>query len=235
MNCEEAPNFVSFFHANDLHSAKYPLAITNLLLQGFGCDVGIGYDIGCQFLKTVKNSPLGDLASQLNFQSLVGSFHGHAHERLCQISYLATYVEGIGLEDLEGCERFFSKSNALAASVRYASTFHRQQAIVQYMRHMDNYETYANLSKLNFFKFTRLQVTVAGKFLVDNYKQALDILQSEVLLLEMMEKRGITDPVIFRTWLDEEKSYLSGLRSEPPQETLEIDYYESLVRLQKSQ
>ena len=145
--------FYQFYYANDLHSAKYPLAITNLLLQAFGCDVGIGYDIGCQFLKTVKNSPLGDLASQLNFQSLVGSFHGHAHERLCQISHLATYVKGLGLEDLEGCERFFSKSNALAASVR---TFHRQQAIVQYMRHVDNYKTYANLSKLDSFKLTRL-------------------------------------------------------------------------------
>lgn len=78
-------------------------------------------------------------------------------------------------------------------------------------------------------------MTTAGKFLVDNYKQALDILQSEVLLLEMMEKHGIADPLIFETWLDEEKSYLSRLRSEPPQETLEIDYYESLVRLQKSQ
>lgn len=148
--------FYQFYYANDLHSAKYPLAITNLLLQAFGCDVGIGYDIGCQFLKTVKNSPLGDLASQLNFQSLVGSFHGHAHERLCQISHLATYVKGLGLEDLEGCERFFSKSNMLAASVRYASTFHRQQAIVQYMRHVDNYEMYANLSKLDSFKLTRL-------------------------------------------------------------------------------
>lgn len=70
---------------------------------------------------------------------------------------------------------------------------------------------------------------------MDNYKQALDILQSEVLLLEMMEKRGITGPAIFRAWLDEEKSYLSGLKSEPPEETLEIDYYESLVRLQKFQ
>ncbi|KAF8335183.1 hypothetical protein F5887DRAFT_892158 [Amanita rubescens] len=193
--------------------AKYPLSITNLLLQVFGSDIGIGYDIGCQFFKTVKNSPLGELASELNFQSLVGSFHGHAHDRLCQISYLATYIEGLGIEDLEGCERFFSKSNALAASVRYASTFHRQQAIVQYMRHMDDYKTYANLSK----------------FLVDNYKQALDISQSEALLLEMMKNRGITDPAIFQAWLDEEKSYLSGLKSEPSEESLEINYYESLV------
>jgi hypothetical protein len=127
-------------------SAKYPLAMTKVLLEAFGPDLGIGYDIGCQFEKTVKKSPLGETATRLNFHSLIGSFHGHAHGRLCQLSKLATYTEGLGLEDLEGCERFFSKSNGLASSVRYASVFHRQQSIVHYMRHTDNYETYANLS-----------------------------------------------------------------------------------------
>jgi len=58
-------------------------------------------------------------------------------------------MKGLGLEDLEGCERYFSKSNALANSVRHASTFHRQQSIVQYMRHTDNFETFANLSECN--------------------------------------------------------------------------------------
>ena len=52
----------------------------------------------------------------------------------------------MGLEDLEGCERFFSKSNGLAPSLRYASVFHRQQKIVEFMQHMDTFETYHNLS-----------------------------------------------------------------------------------------
>ncbi|KAF8188532.1 hypothetical protein K438DRAFT_1463105, partial [Mycena galopus ATCC 62051] len=55
---------------------------------------------------------------------LVGAFHGHAHSHRCQLKYLATYVEGMGIEDLEGCECFFSKSNGLSRSVRYASVFH---------------------------------------------------------------------------------------------------------------
>jgi hypothetical protein len=117
------------------------------LLRTFGNDLGIGYDISCKFATTVRQSPLGNLAAQLNYKSLIGSFHGHAHGRLCQLSYLATYIEGLGLEDLEGCERFFSKSNALANSVRSASIFHQQQSIIQYMRHTDNYETFVNLSK----------------------------------------------------------------------------------------
>jgi hypothetical protein len=58
-----------------------------------------------------------------------------------------TYVEGVGLEALETCESFFSKSNALAATTRYASRFHRQQAITTYLKHADTFDTYQGLSK----------------------------------------------------------------------------------------
>jgi hypothetical protein len=133
--------------ANYIHSAKYPLAIVEALLEAFGINIGGGYDIGCKFGTTLARSELGPLAKALNYKALVGAFHGHAHNRLCQLSFLATYVKGMGLEDLEGCERFFSKSNALAPSLRYASVFHRQQKIVEFMKHMDNFETYPNLSK----------------------------------------------------------------------------------------
>ena len=53
----------------------------------------------------------------------------------------------MGLEDLEGGERYFSKSNALASSIRHASVFHRKQKIVEFAKHMDQNETYQNLSK----------------------------------------------------------------------------------------
>ena len=66
---------------------------------------------------------------------------------MCQLSFLATYVKGMGLEDLEGCERFFSKSNALASSLCHASVFHQQQKIIEFIKHMDNMETYKNLSR----------------------------------------------------------------------------------------
>lgn len=127
--------------------AKYPLAVTSTLLEVLGEDLGGGYDIGCDFETTVANSPLGPVASEKNFRCLVGSFHGHAHNRLCQLSFLPTYIPGLGIEDLEGCERFFSKSNGLAKSCRNASRFHRQQEITTYMKHYDSFEAYANLSK----------------------------------------------------------------------------------------
>ncbi|KAF8164444.1 hypothetical protein K438DRAFT_2067078 [Mycena galopus ATCC 62051] len=94
---------------------------------------------------------------------LVGAFHGHAHNRGCQLKYLATYVEGMGIEDLEGRERFFSKSNGLSRSVQYASVFHCKQTIRTYLAHVDTFDMYANLSTI----------------LVNNYKQAVGILNTK--------------------------------------------------------
>lgn len=121
--------FIPPYHAIVFNnSAKYPLACVSKILDVFGPDIGGGFDIWCRFKTTLAKSPLGPRAQELNYTSLVGSFHGHAHRRLCQLSHLATYTKGMGLEDLEGCERCFSKSNALASSLRYASIFHRKQA-----------------------------------------------------------------------------------------------------------
>jgi hypothetical protein len=120
--------------------------MVDALLDAFGPKLGAGYDIGCGFETTIKNSPLGPQAKAMQLKCLVGAFHSHAHNRKCQLEYLANYVPGMGLEDLEGCERLFSKSNALARSVRYASVFHRRQTIATWLAHHDTFETYANLS-----------------------------------------------------------------------------------------
>jgi len=140
-------SFVLPFHILiEPYSAKYPLACVAKLLDAFGEDLGGGFDIGCKFKTTLAKSPLGRRASELRHTCLVGAFHGHAHNRLCQLQHLAVYVKGLGLEDLEGCERAFSKSNALAAALRYASIFHRKQAIAAYFSHNDTFEVYQNLS-----------------------------------------------------------------------------------------
>ncbi|KAJ7355230.1 hypothetical protein DFH08DRAFT_912373 [Mycena albidolilacea] len=101
--------------------AKYPLAVVEELLDAFEMKLGIGYDGGCHFGATVANSKLGNEAQEKQLKCLVGSFHGHTHNCLCQLQFLVTYVEGMGLEDLEGCECFFSRSNGLAKSCHYAS------------------------------------------------------------------------------------------------------------------
>lgn len=115
-------------------------------MDNFDKNLGGGFDTGCQFETTIRKSELGPRAKECNYKSLVDAFHGHAHRRLCQLSHLATYTTGLGIEDLGVCERAFSKSNALAGVTRHMSVFHRQQAIVQYFTNNDDLETYQNLS-----------------------------------------------------------------------------------------
>ncbi|KAG6839200.1 hypothetical protein C0991_004959 [Blastosporella zonata] len=189
--------------------AKYPLAVVEVLLQAFGLRIGRGYDIGCKFKTTLDQSPLGLEARQKLYKALVGSFHGHAHNRLCQLSHLAKYVEGMGLEDLEGCERFFSKSNALAASTRYASAFHCKQKINEYVQHSDKMDSYP--------AFT------------------IHIIKGKAALEKQMADQGIAHTGVFQQWLEEERGYLLGLQREPLQETLEMEYYQKLVNLDASQ
>ncbi|KAF8128329.1 hypothetical protein K438DRAFT_2000344 [Mycena galopus ATCC 62051] len=201
--------------------AKYPLAVVKELLDAFGMKLGAGYDVGCHFKATVANSELGEEAHEKKLKCLVGSFHGHAHNRLCQLRFLATYVEGMGLEDLEGCKRFFSRSNGLAKSCWYASRFHRQQEITMYAKHFDSFETYANLSK----------------FLCNNYQQALGILKTEGALRTWMQQEKVDGMDRFHEWLEEEKTYLEGLKgaAKTNEETLEMEYVQKLVNLSTSQ
>lgn len=123
------------------------MAVVEALINAFGTGIGGGYDIGCKFGTTLATSELGEKARKNCYRALVGSFHGHTHNRLCQLLALATYVDSMGLEDLEGCECFFSKSNALTPSIRHASVFHRKQKIVEYIQHVDAFETSQALSK----------------------------------------------------------------------------------------
>ncbi|KAJ7336990.1 hypothetical protein DFH08DRAFT_915958 [Mycena albidolilacea] len=200
--------------------AKYPLAVVNSLIEHLGNNIGNGYDVGCDFQTTIRNSPLAARARQCNFRCLVGAFHGHAHNHLCQLCNLATYVLGLGCEDLEGCERFFSGSNGLAKSCRYASRFHWQQEITSYIKHYDSFPTYANLSK----------------FITNNYKQAINILKKEEALRTWMREEGILDYSVFCVWLEEEKTFLLRLKegSKDQTETLEMEYVQKVVNLDTS-
>ncbi len=108
--------------------------------------LGVGYNVGCKFGTTVNRSPIGPKARAHQYCSLVGLFHGHAHNRRCQLCNLGTYILGMGLEDLETCERWFSKSNSLASSTWHMSAYHRPIAIIMYMHHVDRNDAYENLS-----------------------------------------------------------------------------------------
>jgi hypothetical protein len=108
---------------------KYPLAIVKRLLDRYGKDIGLGYDIMCAFFKTLLRSSLGKRVVGMKLKGVVPAFHGHAHNRACQVGWHPLYVEGVGLEDFEECERTFCKSNHLASTTRMATAFHRRQQI----------------------------------------------------------------------------------------------------------
>ncbi|KAG1854495.1 hypothetical protein F4604DRAFT_1883326 [Suillus subluteus] len=57
--------------------AKYPLAIIDKLLTVYSKNSACAYDIGCAFTKTLE----------LGFHLMVGAFHGHAHNRMCQLDW----------------------------------------------------------------------------------------------------------------------------------------------------
>ncbi|KAJ7094752.1 hypothetical protein B0H15DRAFT_798886 [Mycena belliarum] len=196
--------------------AKYGFAITNHLLRVLS-ELGQGYDIGCKYAKMVRAHPgLSKLAADNNFKSLIGAFHGSGHQRECQLKNLSTYVEGVGTEDLETCESFFSKSNALAPTTRYATASHRKQAITAYLRHADIFDAYQGLSGV----------------LCSKHRRALRTKATLPALEETMVQLRVESRAIFETWLEKEKQFLRTLSKEPLQETLKMEYYQKLVNLQ---
>jgi hypothetical protein len=50
-----------------------------------------------------------------------------------------------------------------------------------------------------------------------------------------MKDLGISDASVFEAWLVEERTYLQGLKKEPAEETLQIEYYQKLVNLWASE
>lgn len=132
----------------DIHllSAKYALATANKLIDVYGPNGITGYDIGCSFSKTVAASSIANKVKRLNHRFIVNSFHGHAHNRRCQLQYHTLYQEGLGIEDLETCERVFSGSNAVAPLIRHASYFHWLQFIDLQFDQWDQ-DWYQELSK----------------------------------------------------------------------------------------
>ncbi|KXN88309.1 hypothetical protein AN958_07512 [Leucoagaricus sp. SymC.cos] len=68
-----------------------------------------------------------------------------------------------------------------------------------------------------------------SQFLVNNYKQALKIIQGAPELECAMKEVNISNVAVFHDWLEEEKQYLLRLQKEPQEETHQIAYYEELI------
>ncbi|KAG2337982.1 hypothetical protein BDR05DRAFT_978336 [Suillus weaverae] len=91
---------------------------------------------------------------------MVGVFHGHAHNRKCQLDWHPMYIPGTRHSEGEGCEHIFSASNALARGTRHSTKFHRHQSIEQHFTFWND-DKYANLSG----------------FMWNHYHEALNLIQ----------------------------------------------------------
>ncbi|RPD78575.1 hypothetical protein L226DRAFT_457563 [Lentinus tigrinus ALCF2SS1-7] len=197
--------------------AKLPLATTDQIINEIREAIMLGFDIGCSFKTTLKNSSLGRAFDALGCKVCVNAFHGYSHSYPCQLKNHPNGIRGMGLEDLETLERMFSASNQLAIVTRYASAYRRVLLIHTFFRHWDE-EKYANL----------------GLFLYNNYVQALEIIQSKgPMVKESMEMLELTQADL-ETLENEERAYFDSLRDESPWDVHAMAYVEALMDLREA-
>ncbi|KAJ7040517.1 hypothetical protein C8F04DRAFT_1253819 [Mycena alexandri] len=186
---------------------KYPLAMVQWLLDHYGAAIGLGYDIMCAFFKTLMRSSLGAKVTAMQMRGVVPAFHGHAHNRACQIGWHPLYVEGVGLEDFEECERTFARSNNLAAATRLSTVFHRQQQIDEHF-HFHDLDKHA----------------ASGNFIYQNYRQSLDKIVANGAQLSVLEASLGTTGADYEAYHATEVKYFQDLRKEPEEVQQTINY-----------
>ncbi|KAJ6464986.1 hypothetical protein C8R45DRAFT_1107214 [Mycena sanguinolenta] len=192
---------------------KYPLAVINRLLDTYGADAGVGYDIMCTFFKTLLRSSMGQRVVALHLRGVVPAFHGHAHNRGCQLGWHPLYVDGVGLEDFEECERTFCLSNNLATVTRHATPFHRQQQIDEHFNFHDADKHAAS-----------------GNFIFQNYRQATEKIAMNTVHLQVLEDRLHTTAADYELYLMQERNHLEALKREPPDVVWTVEYMELLQK-----
>ncbi|EJD36761.1 hypothetical protein AURDEDRAFT_188288 [Auricularia subglabra TFB-10046 SS5] len=200
--------------------AKYPLSIVKSLIDLFGHEgkLEVGYDIGCAHSTTARNSSFGaDVERLVRF--VVGSFHGYAHNRLCQLRFHPRYVVGSGREDFEGCERLFSVNNFIAALIQHATRAHRHELMEAAFAVWDS-EKYASI----------------GSLLLAKYQDA----KAKICEHQDEETQRQQDPRYsddyMRSLLSDERDYLAGKTSDQADVDAELarDYSAALKRWWKA-
>lgn len=182
------------------------------VLPSHGVNAG---DIGCALRITASRSSLGPLVEQKDLHFVVNAFHGYSHNYQCQRENHPNIVEGVGLEDFETMERFFSRSNSLAPGMRHASAYRRGLSAVTFFEQSDQ-DKYESL----------------GVFILNNYTQAIRVLNKDTDALEEAKRTlNITDEDMDR-WEQEEQEFFSNLGREPEAYSLKVEYVELLQALQ---
>ncbi|GJJ14562.1 hypothetical protein Clacol_008827 [Clathrus columnatus] len=177
------------------------------LPEVFSPKLGIGYDIGCSFTSTLKRSSLGPQVQERDLRLVIPTFHGYAHNHFCQLKYHILMNHRFGLEDLETCEQVFSSSNFVARATQHATAYHRHQFIEMYFRQWDE-DKYLAL----------------GVFLMNNYKQALQLIDQLPIQISALTSGQKPPDVPYTRWLEVEYNYLLNKQMELEEYGLETDY-----------
>lgn len=183
-------------------------------LEVFGPGWTMGYDIGCSFGVTVKNSSLNARFEEQGCRCCVNAFHGYSHNFSCQVKNHPNTIEGMGLEDLETLERVFSASNQLATVTRHMSKYRRRMFIDKFFQQWDA-EKYENL----------------GTMLLNNYRQALDIIEQDGPALTHAKETLNIQEGDLDLWQADEMNYFLTLGQEPEENIHKIAYVELLQEL----
>ncbi|KAG1891130.1 hypothetical protein F4604DRAFT_1876299 [Suillus subluteus] len=198
--------------------AKYALATANKLIDVYGANGLTGYDIACSFSKTIAASSINDKVKHAYHYFVVNAFHGHAHNRRCQLQYHTFYQKGLGIEDLETCERVFAGLNAVAPLIRHASYFHWLQFI-----------------DLQFDQWDQDRYEELSQFLYNNYHQALHVINELTPAIEELKQQLDLSDADFEQWNIEELRYLEALAAEPEYDPEKLAYVEVLQSLAKAE
>lgn len=211
--------------------------MARFVLDTYGEDQTIGYDIGCVFAGTLKRSSFGDEATRRSLQIIVDAFHCWAHNRTCQCVYHPLYNPKLGLEDFATNERLFSVLNACARVTRHMSNYRWKQTIHMQVRQI-NEERYESSGKLDgYLQCSRTKLSLSANFIYGNIKQAISIINDYSAELDVFTVDGqpITDST-FPAYLAEELRFLrTAVRKEPWEKTMRVHYAEALHKFWKQE
>lgn len=172
------------------------------------------YDIGCAFGVTLKNSSLGPEFHRRGCRTCVNALHGYTHNYQCQLGFHPSRITGMGLEDVETCERIFSSSNALASVTRFATPYHRH-----------------SLMDIHFQQWDADRYLALGSMLYNNYRQALEVIDQETMEVTAgLEFLGMSVKELGELIDDEIKTF-AKMTAEPVADTRRIEYVSLLQEL----
>ncbi|KAG8689494.1 hypothetical protein FRC11_002288 [Ceratobasidium sp. 423] len=193
---------------------KYGLGIIDKLIETYGENIMMGYDIGCTFKGTAERSRLlGPHIKESQFDMCVGSFHGPAHNRRCQLRYHPHNIPGTGLTNFENCETIFSLSNRIAGSTRLSSAYHRHQRIDNHFDGMND-DAHQNL----------------GSLLCSKYNMALKEHDEASAILSRLSSS--TPSNVLDIYFQMECDYLDSLTVPPPEDLIAVEYLNLLECLE---